>query len=295
MILVCGATGLLGSVVCQQLRGQGQAVRALVRPGADAGKVAPLRQAGIEIVEGDLKNSASLREAVQGADSVVSTASAMVSQRPDDSIGNVDLEGNLALVDAAVGAGLRHFTFVSFPFQPHDYPLQHAKQQIEARLADSGMAHTIVRSTFFTEVWLGPALWPHFGFNPQERRARIAGDGQTRLRWVSFLDVAEVVSAAAAQPGSGSGVLEVAGPEQLSLREVAALFEARIGTALAIDSIPEQALAGGISASEDSRQKSFAALMLACAKGDPAGFTSNQLTRRIGKRRVVDFINSLRI
>jgi NADH dehydrogenase len=53
MILVVGATGLLGSEICRRLRARGRPVRALVRPGST--KAAALRAIGVETVEGDLR------------------------------------------------------------------------------------------------------------------------------------------------------------------------------------------------------------------------------------------------
>ena len=56
MILVVGATGLLGGEVCKQLRAHGKSFRALVRPGAT--KAQDLQEQGAEIVFGDLKDIA---------------------------------------------------------------------------------------------------------------------------------------------------------------------------------------------------------------------------------------------
>jgi uncharacterized protein YbjT (DUF2867 family) len=64
---VTGATGLLGSHIVEQLRGRGDRVRALVRPGSDAGFLA---EQGVELVEGDLADRDSLRRLVAGADAV---------------------------------------------------------------------------------------------------------------------------------------------------------------------------------------------------------------------------------
>src|SRR5947209_4783796 len=62
--LVTGATGQLGSHVAEQLRTAGENVRVLVRPGRDLGL---LRQLGVEIVEGDLRDAESVKRAADGA------------------------------------------------------------------------------------------------------------------------------------------------------------------------------------------------------------------------------------
>ena len=52
MILVVGATGLVGSEICGQLAARGKQVRALVRATADPAKVDRLRALGAEITVG---------------------------------------------------------------------------------------------------------------------------------------------------------------------------------------------------------------------------------------------------
>lgn len=64
MNVVTGATGLLGSHVAEQLVARGERVRALVRSTSDTSF---LRQLGVELVEGDLHDPASIRRAVAGA------------------------------------------------------------------------------------------------------------------------------------------------------------------------------------------------------------------------------------
>ncbi|HZZ82369.1 MAG TPA: NAD-dependent epimerase/dehydratase family protein [Gemmataceae bacterium] len=73
--LVTGATGQLGSHIVEQLRGAGETVRVLVRPGRDQ---AFLRSLGAEIMEGDLRDPAAVGTAVKGA-SVVYHCAAKVS------------------------------------------------------------------------------------------------------------------------------------------------------------------------------------------------------------------------
>lgn len=69
---------------------------------------------GAELVEGDLKDAASLARACAGVEAVISTASSTLSRQAGDSIASVDEQGQLALVDAARTAGATRFVFVSF-------------------------------------------------------------------------------------------------------------------------------------------------------------------------------------
>ena len=74
VVLVVGATGRLGGEACGRLRAGGAAVRALVRASPDRAQLDRLRELGVEIVAGDLKDPASLPAACDSADAIVSTA-----------------------------------------------------------------------------------------------------------------------------------------------------------------------------------------------------------------------------
>src|ERR1043166_3090304 len=90
MILVVGATGLLGSEICQLLVAGDEPVRALVRSSSDKTKVEKLRGLGAETLEGDLKNRSSLDAACHGMSAIISTASATLSRQEGDTLATVD-------------------------------------------------------------------------------------------------------------------------------------------------------------------------------------------------------------
>src|SRR5687767_2477203 len=98
MILVAGATGVLGSRVVQQLRAAGKPVRALVRSTSDAEKVAALQQAGAEIATGDLKDRHSLAAAIRGVEAVISTVTTILTSQPGDSFAETDGAGSRNLI-----------------------------------------------------------------------------------------------------------------------------------------------------------------------------------------------------
>jgi NADH dehydrogenase len=66
-----------------------------------------------------------------------------------------------------------------------------------------------------------------------------------------------------------NAVVELGGPEALSPREAVRVFESVTGRAFELESVPEEALREGLARAKDSRERSFAALMLAYAKGNP--------------------------
>jgi uncharacterized protein YbjT (DUF2867 family) len=67
MILVVGATGLLGTRICERLRAEEQPVRALVRRTSNPDKVNALTSLGCELATGDLKEPSQIHAACQGA------------------------------------------------------------------------------------------------------------------------------------------------------------------------------------------------------------------------------------
>jgi uncharacterized protein YbjT (DUF2867 family) len=77
MILVVGATGMIGSEVCERLVAQGKTVGALIRPSADAAKVKKLEALGVELLPGDLRQPETLEDACEHAEQVIVTASSM--------------------------------------------------------------------------------------------------------------------------------------------------------------------------------------------------------------------------
>ena len=266
MHLVIGATGSLGSEICRRLAEEGKPVKALTRATSDPAKVDKLRNNGVTIAVGDLKDRSSLDAACQGVTTVISTASATLSRQEGDTIQTVDLEGQTRLVDAAKAVGVEQFIFISFRNRENpslQYPLKVAKRTVEQHLMESGLTYTVLQAGYFMEVWLSPAL----GFDFANAKARIYGAGRNPLSWISFADVAQFAIASLDNPAAQNAVLEVGGPEALSPLEVVQIFEEVKGQKFAVEHVPEEALQAQ-KAAADALQESFAALMLQYASGD---------------------------
>jgi UDP-glucose 4-epimerase len=108
-ILVTGATGKVGSRLAKRLVQRGDQVRALVR---DPTRAAELREARIELVEGDLRNVESLAAAVRGVDAVVHCAAFFRGATPQQAHAVNDL-GTQYLASAARTADVKRFIFTS--------------------------------------------------------------------------------------------------------------------------------------------------------------------------------------
>jgi NADH dehydrogenase len=265
MILVVGATGLLGGETCRRLRARGDPVRGLVRKTSDSTKVQKLKTLGVEIAQGDLKDRASLDLACRGVNTIISTASTTLSHQPDDSIAGVDQDGQLRLIEAARQAGVWQFIYVSYSGNIEvDCPLHTAKRTVERRLHESGMIYTILRPSVFMEVWLSPGL----GFDFTNGTARLYGSGQRPISWISLGDVAEFAVQCVGHPAARNAVIELGGPEALSPDDVVRTFEQVTGRHFQTEHVPETALEAQWRGAADPLQKSFAALMLGLTHGD---------------------------
>lgn len=263
MILVVGATGLLGTRVCERLRAEGQPVRALVRRTSDPDKVNALRSLGCELATGDLKERPQIEAACEGISAVISTASSTRSRQQGDSIESVDLHGQLALVNAAKAAGVKRFIYASFRDDPAiQYPLTEAKRSVEHAMADFDF--TSIQASWFMEVWLSPAL----GFDYVHGKVRLYGSGSKPISWVSYRDVAEFCIAPVLRSLGIRSVLAVGGPEALTPLEVVRIFEEESGRHFELETIPEEKLREQFDSADDSLEKSFAGLMLQYAHGD---------------------------
>jgi len=266
MVLVVGATGLLGFEVCQRLVARGLPVRALVRPTSDPARVDQIRSLGAELVVGDLKDPESLDAACRRATTVISTATAVGSHRPDDSIADTDEQGQMALVDAARAAGVGQFVYVSYSGAMEvPSPLHAAKRGVERHLRASGLTYTILRPSAFMEIWFSPML----GFDYARGAARIYGAGDRPVSWISLADVAQFAVDSVGNSAAMNAVIELGGPEALSPLDAVRTFEGVTRRRFEVQHVPETALTEQWQAATDPLQKSFAAIMLCLAHGDP--------------------------
>jgi uncharacterized protein YbjT (DUF2867 family) len=265
MILVAGATGIVGGEICRRLVERGEQVRGLVRQTSEPARVQALRDTGVELVVGDLKDRASLDLACRGARTVVSTATITRNAQPDDSLERTEQQGGIALVDAARSAGVTQFVYISYTggFTPQ-HALYRAKRGVEAHLKSSGMTYTILRPTAFMEIWLSPM----FGFDPANASARVLGSGERPISWISLGDVAAFAVASIDNPAAANQTIELGGPDAMTWHDVIRTFEKATGRPFTVEHVPEEALQQQWDAAQEPMQKSFAGMMLALSQGD---------------------------
>jgi uncharacterized protein YbjT (DUF2867 family) len=242
MIVVIGATGIVGGMITRQLLERGKEVRILVRRDSPSSQLVQqglatsaesLIEAGAQPVHGDLRDRASLDAAVDGVETVISTANSAMRGGADNPQ-SVDLEGNRNLIEAARDASVEDFVFISLlgADPNHPAPYMQAKAQSESALQESGMEYTILAPTAFMEVWPAmvvgmPAL--------QGQPVTLVGEGRRRHSFISNRDVAEFAVAAVDHPEARNQYLAIGGPEPLSWRDVVATYERVLGRSISVE------------------------------------------------------------
>jgi uncharacterized protein YbjT (DUF2867 family) len=108
VILLTGATGLVGSALLRRLLAQGEDVRCLVR---EPRRLGPNR-VRVQITLGDLADPVSVRQAVRGVSVVVHLA-ASIRDQPGGSIEELNAMSSIRLLRDAQRAGVERFVYFS--------------------------------------------------------------------------------------------------------------------------------------------------------------------------------------
>ena len=200
-----------------------------------------------------------------------------------------DQDGYLGLIAAAKEAGVQQFVYTSFPPMPVSVPLQDAKRAVEQGLAASGLTFTILHPTYFTEVWLSPAV----GFDFPNRKASLYGTGQNPISWISYLDVAQFAVASLGNPAAKNATLTLGGPEAISPLGVVKIFEKAGGKPFEVTLVPVEALQGQLAGATDPMQKSFVGLMIGYASAAAIDMNATLKTFPLKLRTVEEYARSV--
>ena len=287
MNLIVGSTGMVGMEICRLLTNAGKPVKALVRVSSDPAKVDALKAMGATVVRGDLRDPQSLKTACQGVSAIVTTASAMpfAYNSVDNTPETTDRDAYLRLIAIARDARVQQFVYTSFPPLQATFPLQDAKRAVEKELRGSGLNYTILQPTYFTEIWLSPAV----GFDYPNRKATVYGTGENAISWISFLDVAQFAAASVGNAGARNATFELGGPRGISPLSVVRIFEEAGRKPFDVTHVPVEALQQQLSSASDSMQKSYAGLMIGYASHGPIEVGGMVNTYKLKLRTVEDY------
>jgi uncharacterized protein YbjT (DUF2867 family) len=211
MILVTTA-GKVGSEAALLLRQREVPVRVLVR---DPEKAKVLADVGAEIAVGDLDAPAGIDAAVAGITTVVLVSPGVPAQE-------------LNVIRSAARAGVGHVIKVTSNASA-DSPIARRRWQteIEAGLAASGLAHTLLRSNAYMQnvLALAPAIAKTSGFG--------SSAGKGRVGMIDARDVGAVAAEIAASPAPHAGkTYWLTGPELISNYDVAVVLSKLLGRAI---------------------------------------------------------------
>jgi NADH dehydrogenase len=210
VLLLTGATGLVGSALLPRLTAAGRPVRCLVRDPRRLGA----ERVRVQLALGDLSDPPSFRNALRGVDTVVHLAAAIRDQS-GGSIEELNAVATWRMVQAARRAGVGRFVFFSAQSaSAHNRArFMRAKALAERAVAESGVPHTIFAPSIVYapgDVFL--ALLERMALLPV---VPISGSGRALFQPIWAQDVADCVMAALERPDA-AGRYELSGPETLS-------------------------------------------------------------------------------
>ena len=221
-VLVVGATGQLGRVIARKLVAAGATVRALGRNGDALARLAP----GAEPAAVDLRDVQKLTEACRGVDQIVASANNNMGQGANSPT-RIDLAGYQNLCAAARNTGVRRVIYVSFRGVSRDTGVDifTVKWYIEDAIRRSGVPHVMLRPTAFMDIWIDEILAKGIR---EKGVTTIFGDGSSVANYIAVDDVAEFAVKILSRREIVNENVEVGGPSNLSLSDLATLVERRL-------------------------------------------------------------------
>jgi NADH dehydrogenase len=216
-VLVTGATGFVGPHIVHALRARDLPVRALVR---EPKRATRLTAWGVDLAQGDVTESASLRDAFDGVDVVVHLVAVIKGSRSD--FEQIMVQGTRNIVAVAQQAGVRRFVLMSALGLDERaraaVPYFAAKWEMERTLEASGLEHVIFRPSFIfgKDGGVLPTFVRLARFAPV---TPIVGTGTQKLQPIWVEDVAAYFAAAIDLPAAANRTFELGGPDSPTWNE----------------------------------------------------------------------------
>jgi uncharacterized protein YbjT (DUF2867 family) len=179
----------------------------------------------VEVIHGDVRDRAGVARAMAGVDTVISAVHGFAGPG-GVSPASVDRDGNANLIDAAAAEGAS-VVLMSVVGASADSPMElfRMKHAAEQHLRAGDAPWTIVRSTAYLETWVG-LLEQTAG---RSGRPLVFGRGDNPINFVSANDVAALIEHAVTDLSARSATLEIGGPQDLTLNQVAAAVQKAAG------------------------------------------------------------------
>jgi uncharacterized protein YbjT (DUF2867 family) len=214
-ILLLGSTGFVGRAVAHKVLDAGHQMRVLVR---DPLKAAAFKVRGAQVVVGDALDPATVTQAAQGVDSIISLV-AVRRNRPQSYLA-VNVDGARVLGQAAMAAGARSVVFVSAigaKLDPH-FKYYTSRWMGEQELAKTGVTGTILR--FSLIIGEDGGIVKEFEKTIRGPFALIPGSGQAQIQPILREDAARCIVEAVAKPELLGKIIELGGPEVVTFETI---------------------------------------------------------------------------
>jgi len=236
MNVLIGGTGFLGSAVAEEMVKRKLPLRCLVRKDSDISK---LKQLGVELFEGDARDTDSLKKVLEGAESVISSFTTRLFKRPKAAyFWDNDYQGNFNLIQLAREQKVKKYIFVSYWGLAKFGDFEHgkAKKSVEDLLKISGLDYSIFRVTTLAtdmSVLLGNRLKKK-GWAPMFMKR------EEKVRPILLKDLARCMVDALDNKKASYKVVEVAGEEEYTFVELNHLFSKVLNKKVSFIFIPSK-------------------------------------------------------
>jgi len=224
-ILVTGATGNIAGLVIPGLQAKGTSVRALVR---SPEKVAPLVDAGVEVIEGDFANTEALDSAMEGIDTVLLIT-------PPNADGIKQASNVLA---AAKRAGNPRIVRISALHPTAEGPTDNSRQHFhtDSEIQASGLPYVIIRPHFFMQnIFMAAETIGADG-------VMYWGMGDGRIGFIDVRDIADFTLTVLTEDGHEGKIYTITGPEAISWHDVAKTLSGALGKEVTYVPVPLEAV-----------------------------------------------------
>ncbi len=222
MLLITGATGYIGRHLVARLVAQGEHPRCLVRDTKRAAGILPA--AGVELVQGETTDPASLVAAVRGVDTIVHAAflTADRKQSPGNHYETTNVQGTANLIKAAQEGGVKRIIEISGlgtkPDKPGSY--MQGRYLAEKMLKESGLDWTIIQPS----VLFGKGAPFIKGLTDLIRTTPVVpliGGGKTLFQPIYVEDVVTVIVKVLEDPARTTGkTYTIGGPQYYSFTQI---------------------------------------------------------------------------
>ena len=242
--LVTGATGLIGRHLAERLIQSGARVRALVRRPEAA---VPLARMGVEVVEGDILEPASIARVVRGIDVVIHAAAHAGEWGTRRQFEQANVEGTVNVLDAVEGARTARLVYIStvavyghrqgrvdeaMPLQSDGSAYGDTKVAAERTVWERHHAGRVRAAVVRPAVVYGPWDWkfvPKVAEALMGRGLPLIGGGDHRAQIVSVHDVVDLVLLCSTRPEAMGEAFNCAGQDSVTWRQVFCEVARRIG------------------------------------------------------------------